>query len=153
EGAELAGHRLDHRRVGVAERVDRDPTQEVQIGLAGFVGQHRALAADQRQRRGAVVAQQGVAPALAQRAGRAAHDGTTMVPSPSEVNTSSSRLCATRPSTTWAAGTPPRTARRQASIFGTMPLDSVGSSWASSSAVSCEITRSVAGQSAYRPGT
>ena len=44
-----------------------------------------------------------------------------MVPIPSSVKTSSSSECGTRPSSTCAAVTPPRTARRQASILGTMP--------------------------------
>ena len=47
---------------------------------------------------------------------------------PSLVKISSSSACGTRPSSTCARGTPPSTARRHASIFGTMPLASVGSS-------------------------
>src|SRR5665648_736428 len=57
--------------------------------------------------------------------------GSTMVPTPRWVNTSVSTECACRPSTTCACGTPPRTARRQASIFGTIPDSSLGSSSAS----------------------
>ena len=57
-----------------------------------------------------------------------------MVPIPSVVNTSSSKACGTRPSRTCARLTPPSTARRQASILGTMPLASDGSSALSSSA-------------------
>ena len=44
-------------------------------------------------------------------------------------------------------GTPPSTAVRQASIFGIMPADSEGSSFARSSASSWLITSSEAGQS------
>ena len=52
-----------------------------------------------------------------------------------------------------ARGTPPSTARRQASIFGTIPLSSVGSSTASSAA-SISLSSDVgSGQSAYRPAT
>ena len=46
---------------------------------------------------------------------------------PESVKTSSRIACGTRPSSTWACGTPPRTARRQASIFGAIPADRLGS--------------------------
>ena len=76
-----------------------------------------------------------------------------MVPTPSLVKISKSSACSSRPSSTVALGTPERTARRQASIFGTMPADRVGSSAASSVAVTSAITSEVSGQLAYRPGT
>ena len=41
---------------------------------------------------------------------------------------STSTQCSTRPSMTCALGTPPPTARMQASILGTMPASSFGSS-------------------------
>ena len=75
----------------------------------------------------------------------AVHHGTTIVPTPSAVNTSSSTECGTRPSITCAVATPPRTARRQASIFGAIPASragSIGSSW---SAVSSLISESGSG--------
>ena len=50
------------------------------------------------------------------------------------MNTSRSTECGTRPSITWARGTPARTARRQASIFGAMPLARPGSNGSSSAA-------------------
>ena len=76
-----------------------------------------------------------------------------MVPKPSEVNTSNRVEWATRPSTTCAAGTPPLTARRQASILGTMPDSRDGSSFARSSVVISLTRLEVSGQLAYRPGT
>ena len=45
---ELAGDRLDQRRVGVAERVDRDAAEQVEVLLAVGVPDVRALAADER---------------------------------------------------------------------------------------------------------
>ena len=73
--------------------------------------------------------------------------GTTIVPMPSSVKISSRIECWTRPSMTRAVLTPSRTACRQPSIFGTMPLDSSGSSFSSSEAVSRLITSSLLGQS------
>src|SRR5262249_52702238 len=148
EGRDLPAHRGHHRRVGAAERVDRDPAQQVQIRPAVLVHHGRTLAADQGQRRRPVGVHAASGPAVHQ-----AHDGTTIVPNPSSVNTSSSIECGTRPSTTCAAGTPPLTARRQASIFGTIPASRVGSNSASSVPVSRVIRLVVSGQSAYRPST
>src|SRR5207245_911897 len=113
-----------------------------EVVAAVLVGDGGAGAAHQAQAGGAVVGQQRVAPALHERhepASPLAGRSVTIVPNPSEVKTSSRIECATRPSMTWARGTPPRTARRHASIFGTMPADSDGSSAASSSADSREI--------------
>lgn len=70
-----------------------------------------------------------------------------MVPMPSSVKISSRIACWTRPSITRAVRTPLRTACRQPRIFGTMPLDSSGSSFSSSVAVSRLITSSLFGQS------
>ena len=70
-----------------------------------------------------------------------------MVPMPESVKISSRIACSRRPSSTWACGTPPLTAVRQASIFGIMPADSDGSSFSRSSASSWLITSSEAGQS------
>ena len=69
-----------------------------------------------------------------------------MVPMPESVKISSRMAWLRRPSRTWARGTPPSTAVRQASIFGIMPADSEGSSLARSSASSWLITSSEAGQ-------
>jgi len=64
---------------------------------------------------------------------------TTLVPVPSSVNSSTSTQCSTRPSITCALGTPPATARRHASILGTMPESSLGRIWVSA-AVSISVT-------------
>ena len=74
-----------------------------------------------------------------------------MVPTPSGVNTSSRTACATRPSITVASPTPPRTARRQASIFGTIPDSSSGSMASTSAAVTSDSREDRSGQFAYRP--
>ena len=66
-------------------------------------------------------------------------------PTPSLVKTSSSTECGTRPSITWAWPTPPRTARRQASIFGAIPDSSAGSIGSSSAAVSALMIESGSG--------
>ena len=81
-----------------------------------------------------------------------------MVPMPESVKISSSTECGSRPSITCAWGTPPRTARRQASIFGIMPALRPGSNFSSSVALSRLITSSavccpVPRHSAYRPST
>lgn len=73
--------------------------------------------------------------------------GTTIVPMPSSVKISSRIECGTRPSMTRAVVTPPRTACRQPSILGTMPLASSGRSFSSSLAVSLLMTSSEFGQS------
>ena len=84
--------------------------------------------------------------------------GTTMVPMPESVKISSSTECGRRPSSTCAWGTPPRTARRQASIFGIMPALRPGSRSSSSAALSRLITSAAEccpapRQFAYRPST
>src|SRR5262249_14671638 len=83
-----------------------------------------------------------------------------MVPMPESVKISSSTECGSLPSSTWACGTPPRTAFRQASILGIMPLARPGSSRSRPVAVSVLITSPgwpvpspSAGQPAYRPAT
>src|SRR5699024_5221656 len=108
ERVELAGDRVDDGRMAVAEDVDRDPAEQVEVGSAVDVGDHRAVTAGQRQRWGAVVVHHhGLPPVLE------SHPLTTLVPVPSSVNSSTSTQCWTRPSMTWALGTPPSTARRQ----------------------------------------
>src|SRR5205823_13793029 len=115
--------------------------EQVDILLAGLGDNHRTLAAHQCEPRCAVVVHHGLRPALDQR-----HDGTTMVPNPSEVNTSSRIEWATRPSTTCAAGTPPCTARRHASILGTTPASNEGNRSASDEAPICETRLVASGQ-------
>src|SRR6266700_4602686 len=159
----LAGHRLGERGVGVAERADRDAGDEVGVGVAVGVPDPAALAAHQRDRRDAVVRhERGLEPPL--KFLRATHElapsGTTMVPMPESVKISSSTACGCLPSSTCAWGTPPRTARRHASILGIMPLPRPGSSRSRLVAVSRLITSPGCpgwspspGQSAYRPAT
>ena len=71
----------------------------------------------------------------------------TMVPIPTLVKISSSSACGTRPSATVARVSPPSTARRQASIFGTMPDSRLGIRARSSLADSSEIGSVLLGQS------
>ena len=79
--------------------------------------------------------------------------GTTWVPTPSSVKISSSTECGSRPSTTVARFTPPRTAFRHAVIFGIMPLASEGNSSSRDSGLISPITSVLFGQSAYSPST
>ena len=82
------------------------PAEQIEIGLAVDVGDHRALAAGQRQRRGAVVVHHHRLPPLLHGLG-VAHGSLTFVPVPSSVNSSTSTQCSTRPSTTCALGRRP----------------------------------------------
>ncbi len=66
---------------------------------------------------------------------------------PASVKISSNSECGTRPSITVARFSPLRTARRQASIFGTIPEASSGSSCSSSEAVISVMISSLLGQS------
>src|SRR3954468_20166578 len=126
QGVHLGGDGIDDGGMAVAQNIDRDAAEEVDVRLAVLVGDHGAVPADQRDGRRAVVVHHHAFPALCKR-----HAFTTFVPVPSSVNNSTNTQCSTRPSMTWALGTPPATARMQASIFGTMPACSVGSNWVS----------------------
>ena len=111
-GGDLGRDRLDDGRVGVAEGVDGDAGEQVEVAVAvgvpdvapsprtkasdgvPYVGHHRG-APTVEHRRGAASL------------GEGAHDaapGTTCVPMPSSVKTSSSSACGTRPSSTCAFG-------------------------------------------------
>src|SRR6185312_14520052 len=155
----LGGHRADNRRVRVAEGGGRDPRDQVEVLVAVNVPHVAAFAAIEGQRGHAVVAHhRGREPLLQGRAvdrGVLAHGVSpiTMVPMPESVKISSRIAWVSRPSRTWARGTPPVTAVRQASIFGIMPADRVGSSFSRSSASSWLITSSEFGQSRYSPST
>ena len=81
ERAELAVDGLADGRVGVAEHVDGDAGVQVDVRPAVDVLDDRALAADQRDDRRAVVAHQGGVPAGLPLL-RAGHAGTTIVPIP-----------------------------------------------------------------------
>src|SRR5690606_25792295 len=73
--------------------------------------------------------------------------GTTSVPAPRSLNTSTSVEWGTRPSMIAAFGTPPDTASRQAVIFGIIPASRDGSSAVSSETVIWETRESRSGQS------
>src|SRR6516165_4845671 len=144
----LVGDRLDDGRVRVAERAHRDAGDQVQVLVAVGVPDPASLAAGERQRRGAVVGHHRRLEPLAQRVALGhVSSPITMVPMPESVNISSRTACCRRPSRTWARGTPPRTAVRQASIFGIMPADRLGSNRSSSIAPSWLMTSEEAGQS------
>src|SRR5690606_40933285 len=117
------------------EHIDGEAAQQVEIGPAILVPDGGALTSHQGELGRAVVVHHGRLPTLCQ-----THAGVTIVPNPSSVKISSSSECGTLPSTMCAAGTPPRTARRQASILGIMPDSSDGSSSASTSALIREMS-------------
>ena len=149
--AHLLAHRLDHPRMAVAEVVDRQPGDEVQVaaavapdqlgalarhdlqGLAGVGGAARS-ARVQRRHLGETRAARALAAvaATAVRRLRARHHaspprsaaGRTFVPTPeSSVRISSRTECGTRPSMMWAAATPASRAASTASSLGIMPVD------------------------------
>src|SRR5690606_24873690 len=177
ERAELGADRRGERGVGVAERVDGDAGEQVEVALAVGVPHVRALAAHQDALRraervhdgagvpvgpggdravcgqGSVLAGYQGAHAGTPSCGSAAGPGTTMVPFPRVVKTSSSTLCGWRPSMTVAAGTPPSTARRHASIFGTMPASRPGRSADSSGAAMRWTSDPLSGHAVYSPST
>jgi hypothetical protein len=64
ERGDLLGDGGDHGRVGVAEGVDGDATEQVHVPLTLLVGEHDTLTLDQRQGRGAVVVHHGLRPAF-----------------------------------------------------------------------------------------
>ena len=111
---QLAGHGLDEGRVGVAERVDGDAAEQVDVLVAVVVPDVRALAAGEHQlRRAEGVHQRAGVPLLAGRSCTASSlafrvlvstPGSTWVPTPSLVNSSRSTACGSRPSTTVARG-------------------------------------------------
>src|SRR5262249_45467726 len=78
---------------------------------------------------------------------------TTIVPIPESGKISSGTAGWRRRSRRGPGGTPPRPAVRQASIFGIMPADRVGSSRSRSLAPSWLMTSAEAGQSRYNPAT
>ena len=133
----LLRHGRDQRRVVVAQGVDRDAADEVEVPAAvdvphpGAVAvlEHELRAAEQVEQRPLVAVEPRVAGGSRGRSSaRPRSSGSTMVPMPSEVNTSSSRLCGWRPSTTCAWGTPASTARMHASSLGIIPASTVSSS-------------------------
>src|SRR3954466_4280805 len=112
ERGDLVGHGPHDGGVGVAEGVDGDTADEVEVFLAVRVPHRGALAVGERDARRAVVVHHRALPALRQL--RVAHwsspsssaSGTTIVPMPSSVKISSRIECCTRPSMTRALVTP-----------------------------------------------
>ena len=144
---DLFGDGPDDRGVRGAQRVDGDAADEVGVRPALGVPERGAHAPGQRHARRAVVVHEGGLPAVREcrvgcldgaggGGGGVGHgapgvhgvaspsclSGTTMVPMPSSVKISSRIACCTLPSSTRAVRTPLRTACRQPSILGTIPL-------------------------------
>jgi hypothetical protein len=113
---------LDDGRMRVAERVDRDPGQQVEVAPPVDVPDVAALAAFEdplgraervHQRTGVPVGPGHDATSTELRRAwriRIGASGSTWVPMPSSVKISSSTACGSRPSTTVARGTPSLTA-------------------------------------------
>src|SRR5699024_7865881 len=166
ELADLPGHRLDHGRVGVSERVDRDAREQVEVLATVGGGDGGAPPGNEFERRGAVVAHQRAVPPPGEIGGALlGHEfaptaalvswspSVTIVPIPPSVRISSNTECSTRPSMTCAAPTPPSTAARHASILGTIPLSSVGSSASRVRVPRCVTSDERSGQLVYSPST
>src|SRR5262249_47342311 len=105
--ADLPADRVDDCRVGVAEGADRDTGVQVEVLVAVGVPDVYAAATGDRERRGPVVGHEGLVPPGLHRRELSTHwlaslSGSTIVPTPSSVNTSSSTTCGTRPSRTCA---------------------------------------------------
>src|SRR4051794_14439579 len=104
----------------------RDPCEEVEVLVALGIPQPRALAAHELDGQPGVGAHHEVA---LERLEVGERHGTTFVPMPSSVNSSSSTECGSRPSTMCAAPTPFSTACRQDASFGRMPPEMSPSRW------------------------
>src|SRR5450432_157856 len=150
---DLLRHGIDDGRVGVPESRHRNAGDQVEVRPPVGVPYRAALATYQRHCWCICRHHDRTETAEEIEVAHGKAFARTMVPIPSSVKISSRTACGTRPSRTCALATPPRTARRHASIFGTMPDESDGSRISSSSALSALMTSSLAGQSAYRPST
>src|SRR5262245_38851551 len=111
--------RFDDRRIAMAQAVDRDAGEKIEILFAVGIPDLAAPPLDQRDRRARVglrhvlVGQRCDLPVV--------HFRTTSVPTPSLVKISSNTACFTRPSMIWVFSTPPLSALMQHSTFGIMP--------------------------------
>src|SRR5215212_7355414 len=121
ERRRLARDRVDPARVAMAERVDRDAGDEVEVLVALVVPQPRALASHELDRQPGVGAHHVVAVECLELRER---HGMTFVPMPSFGNSSSSTEWGSRPSMMCAAFTPLSTASMQAATFGRIPPES-----------------------------
>src|SRR5699024_6086008 len=183
QGAQLRRDGPGQGGVGMPEAVHRDAAEQVEVALSVGVPYVHAFATHEdalrraegvHQRMGVALGPLPLAEAVVQAGDHFAHGvllpdvpagagcgsvlppsgvGSTMVPTPSVVKISNSNECGRRPSITWACHTPPVTARKQASIFGTMPEARVGSRSARWAASICRIRELRSGQLAYRPST
>src|SRR5260370_842525 len=150
-----AADRLDDGRVGVPERAHRDPGDQVQVLAPVGIPHPATLPAADGYGGHAVVWHERRRESFLQGFcfAHRSPPGRTMVPMPESVKISSRTAWLSRPSRTWACGTPPRTAVRQASILGIIPAESPRSSRSRSAAVSSLMTSADHGQSRYRPAT
>src|SRR5699024_2877942 len=139
----LRRDRGDEGRVSVAEGVDRDAAEEVEVPVAVYVPDVGPLPVGENEPRDAEDADvappvpfeegllrcgDGAGPGhegLTSLSSGSASSGRIIVPKPSEVKISRSIECACRPSTTCAWGTPFVTARMHASSLGIMPVATV----------------------------
>ena len=149
ERRDLAAHSIHEHRMCVAERVNRDASEKVEIAVAVDIPHMCALAAFEHREGWCERAHHRVAEAFAPivRVHHRSFPETTSVPIPSAVNASSRIECSTRPSMIAAFGTPPSTASRQAVILGIMPDSRDGSSTRNSVASRVEMRESRLGQS------
>src|SRR5699024_6670643 len=165
EGVELRCDRAGEGGVGVTEGVDGDTCEEGEVLVAVGVPDVGPFTTNKHPLRRAEGVHQRVGvtfPPLGlgdsgPGVGDIGHlwgtSGSIIVPTPWVVKISRSREWGTRPSTTCAEATPPRTARRHASIFGTIPDSRFGRICASSSAFIREMREDLSGQFAYSPST
>src|SRR5699024_2255213 len=162
----LLRDRGDEVGVAVAERVDRDAAEQVQVAVPVGVPHPGTVPVGEDESRKAEDAEVTLAVAPQQRLlllrDGVGHDGLPsrtscwsssssgriIVPNPSEVKISSSMEWGWRPSTTWAWGTPFVTALMQDSSFGIMPVATFSSSSLAPEALRWESSESRSGQSA-----
>src|SRR6476619_6326800 len=130
QAAGLLANGLDHLRMAVPDRADRDPGDEVEVLLVVGVPKPGPLAAHELDGRPPVglhhVAmlerlQLFEAHRTSKRVCRTRHQGVTIVPMPASVNSSSSKECGLRPSMMWAYWVPTPIASMQACSFGRIP--------------------------------
>src|SRR4029077_14350859 len=119
ELARLPAQGRDDVRVRVAEQIDGDAGDQIEVLAAGLVVDQASSTADERDRQPAPGLHEVPVGELRRRMRDLRH-GVTIVPMPASVNSSSRSACFVRPSTMCASGTP-SSARRHASSLGIMP--------------------------------
>ena len=108
QGLGLGIQGVGHSWVGMTERRDGQPGQEVQVLLPLVVPESTPLAPHERHGGRGISGHEG-------------HGALTIVPTPWRVKILSSRACSWRPSRMWAWATPPSTARTHDATLGIMP--------------------------------